>query len=545
MAAKAWFDSAGSVARCRPGKAAARTVVVVWACLLAGCGDDVPEPHGPDVAASERLAAEVRFVDLPEIPYRIGETQLVSSPARLFYALQPATVDPTEAPIFVVGAGGPAASAMFVLGYIGGAYAATTEPDGTIAVAPSPHALTELGNVLYIDSRNAGFSYPTLEDPALREQRAGELAVRNYNVYRDAADVLHVLLEVLEQHPALADNPVYILTESYGGLRATVMLNLLLFGADYASETRPLFAPVLHERIQHFCVTRFDDATPPPEVVARQFRGQILLQPTLAGGRQSAAAGALFEQPGSVLEQLGADAGSDYVPCRLQETECDPYDNAHAFLGSIDRSPYDYRQPAAWLAEHIAATEVVATHHAWLAQLAGVDTATLDATFGATRDGAYRFADPAHGERTPRGDLEAHFGTLSLWDAHFVALHRESLPVFLSAAARELRVDPDHESFGDLFLENLRYISTFISRAEYDLVVYSPALIPALESYPQVSRAWLESAAAADLIRVAYADGSTRAIFSPRYLDSSHSVCCDEAGKLRDDVAGFLQWQPP
>jgi hypothetical protein len=515
------------------------------ACLLAGCGDDASEPNRPDAAAPQRLAAEVGFVDLPEIPYRIGDTQLVSSPARFFYALQPAAADATEAPIFVVGAGGPAASAMFVLAYTGGPYAAQTESDGTIAVAPSPHALTELGNVVYVDSRNAGFSYPTLEDPALPEQRASELAVRNYNVYREAADVLHVLLELLEQHPALRDNPVYVLTESYGGLRATVMLNLLLFGADYVSGTRPFSAPALHERIQDFCLARFDDPTPPPEVVAGQFRGQILLQPTLAGGRQSAAAGALFEEPGSVLERLGADAGADYVPCRLQQIECDPYDNAHAFLRSIDRSPYDFRASAAWLAQHIDATEVVATHHAWLAQVTGVDTVALDATLGAVRDGAYRFADPAQGQRTPRGDLEAHFGTLPLWDAHFVALNRESLPVFSSAAARELRVDPDHESFGELFLENLRYISSFISRAEYDLVIYSPALIPALESFPQVRRAWLESAAAVDLIRIEYSDGAVRSIFSPRYLDSSHSVCHDQPAKLRDDIVGFLQWQPP
>jgi pimeloyl-ACP methyl ester carboxylesterase len=481
--------------------------------LLGGCGADPSADTAPYVAPN----AEIGFLDLGEEQYSLGSTPLTSSRARIFYDFQPAETATQQTPLFVLGGGGPGASAMFLLGYLGPNTIVETDAAGA-SWAPNASRLTDLGHLLYLDARNAGFSYPVIADPADRSKRQADLGAQNYNVYRDAADEWRALLAFWELHPELAHNPVYFLAESYGGMRATVMLNMLFFQADYASGGRAFSAPDLMQRL------------PRPE----QFRGQILLEPLFAGMRQEDVAATLFEQPGSVLDQLAAETGVPYLRCA---SGCTAFGNAQLYLMTIDRSLYDYRASYSWLDRIIETLSDAATHREVLARLTGVETAAEDRVLGGSRTGAYRFGDPNNALFCPRGDLEQTYGALQPWDAHFVAFNVEAMGAFTGSASKALLADTSQAGFGDLFIENLRHVPTFVSRATYDLTIYGPAIVPVLQSYPEVRRAALD--ATGREIQVELTDGTVRSIFSPEYA-SSHLVQHDRPAELHADIAAFL-----
>src|SRR5690606_21764191 len=115
------------------------------------------------------LLAAAGFVELPGVDYQLGSfgAPQTSTDSRQFWALQPADVAPEEAPVFVFFNGGPGVSSGMLLGLgIGRASfdPALTGPDQT--VADNPDSWTSLGNLLWIDARQTGFSYGLLDDPS-------------------------------------------------------------------------------------------------------------------------------------------------------------------------------------------------------------------------------------------------------------------------------------------------------------------------------------------------------------------------------------------
>jgi pimeloyl-ACP methyl ester carboxylesterase len=510
-------------------RAAYGAAVAVFAHVLVGCSS---EPHS-DAAAYAAPPAEIGFLELEGEQYSLGGTMLTSSRARIFYDFQPAENATQQTPIFVLGGGGPGASAMFLLAYEGPNTTVETDASG-VASTPNASRLTDLGHLLYFDARNAGFSYPLIADPADRTKRQGDLGAQNYNVYRDAADEWRALLAFWDLHPELAHNPVYFLAESYGGMRATVMLNMLFSRADYASGARTFAAPDLMQRLA--CPGSPGSAAPLPceADVSKQFRGQILLEPLLAGMRQDDIAAQLFEQPGSILDQLAAETGVPYARCG---SGCTAFGNVQLFLMTIDRSLYDYRASSAWLDRIIETVSNAATHREMLARLTGVENAAVDRVIGGARAGAYRFGDPNNALFCPRGDLEQTYGALPAWDAHFVAFNAEAMGAFVGGASKALLADTSQAGFGDLFIENLRHVPTFVSRATFDLAIYGPALVPVLQSYPAVRRAAID--ATGREIEVELGDGTVRRIFSPEYA-SSHLIQHDRPAELHADIAAFL-----
>ena len=114
------------------------------------------------------------------------------------------------------------------------------ETSGSLAtVVDNPDSWTALGNLLYIDARQTGFSYSQLEDPSSNLARAEAFSLRNFNPMLDGADVVRVILRFLAAHPQLRHNPVVLVGESYGGTRATVVLNLLLLPRWYGEGAPP------------------------------------------------------------------------------------------------------------------------------------------------------------------------------------------------------------------------------------------------------------------------------------------------------------------
>lgn len=472
-------------------------------------------------------------MDVPADTYRFDGLELQSSPTRLFYSFHPATVVPERAPLLVLHAGGPVASSLFVMAY--GTAGQRLDLSSGIRLVPNASSLADVANLLYLDPRQAGFSYSTLADPAIDSARVAELSAANYNPYRDAADLLEGLLSFLGAHPALANREIYFLGESYGGLRASLMSSFLLFAPEYEAGTRRFVSPSLSVDVRNYFQTNFGDGQPTPPAVATWLRGQILVEPWFAGQRQHDVAGALLELPNSILDEVAAQTGYAYQRCSTRPAPCVPWDNALGFVAAAGRSIYDIRAPSDWLSQHTAAVTALALDPGALAALFDVATPTL-AGILAVRAGAYRFADIGQGLAYPQGGLPAQWGAIEPWDAYFVALNEEARMVFFASQAAGLAIDPVQASYGDMLVEDLRYLPTFVSRAAYDLVVFGPALLPTLASYPSVGQV---TEPVDGTLLVQYTDGTERTVVSPRYA-TSHAVERDDPAKLHDDIAMFL-----
>jgi len=115
---------------------------------------------------------------------------------------------------------------------------------------------------------------------------------------------------------------------------------------------------------------------------------------------------------------------------------------------------------------------------------------------------------------------------------------------------------------GLFFLQNLRYVHTFITRAELDPVVVSDAIPGVLDWYrlhvnpPPVTQVALDLAprsgtARPGWITVTYgtlsdiAPGEQRIIRSPTYDDAGHVVSVSSPSDLYADVRDFLQETRP
>jgi hypothetical protein len=190
--------------------------------------DDEPTPIPVlDESTLPLPSARAGFVDLPPVAYTLGTDARRSTATRIFFNLLPADDGAKEKPLFVVFNGGPGASTALLRSFGTG----HRTLDGVAFADPSrenPTSFTALGNVLYIDSRQAGYSYGLADDPTSETERASGLDDQSFNEFADAADFVRTLLGVFALEPALENNPVVIVGESYAGVRSPLMLLALL-----------------------------------------------------------------------------------------------------------------------------------------------------------------------------------------------------------------------------------------------------------------------------------------------------------------------------
>jgi hypothetical protein len=462
---------------------------------LSGCSASSNTP------LHEHLSNQVGYIDLEEREYWLGGSPLRAAAGKLFFAVRLAQSEPATAPLLIVSGGGPAASALSLSAH----HTCSDEEDGA--------CLSRLGNVLYIDALNAGFSYPLLDSPTTEQRRRAEFSAANYNVHKDAGDFLMALGALAQRDPWLFQRPIYLLTESYGAARTEVLVDWLLNPQDYADEAAQYFEPALSTSLRQ---------------ILGSLRGSILLEPWFAGSRQDEQAGVLFETRGSVIDDLATAAGTTYERCAA--AGCEPFQNALAFLQQIDRSQYDRRQTIEqWQSDAQRVTDA-ANDVQTLETMFGVDATALDASIGAARANAYRFADAGRSLFVTRGELDLRYGTPAAWDAYFVPFNVEAASAFTDAADSTL---------AELLLRNASRVPVFVTRARFDLTVYGPALLPTLASYASVQHAELVAAAPFDRIELTFSDGTAATLLSREY-ESSHSVSRDAAGELVTDIAEFV-----
>jgi len=490
------------------------------------------------------LEPEAGFIDLEPVDFVVGEDPKAqarsSDPTRIFYSFRPADPD-VSGPLFILFNGGPGASTGTLMAFGTGPVRLTPEPE------PNPGSWSALGDLLYIDARGTGFSYNLADpdDPADLDTRLAAFGLHNYNSYLDAADFVRVLLRFVTAHPQLAERELVIVGESYGGVRATLMLALMLRRADYDAGGPGLYDdPALVDEIDAFLAARDPDLAWTSAEVATLFPRQILIQPTL-GGEQRVLAGQLLDLPGSPVFQLAAELGLNFLPCSAQGPDCLPWQNAVSFVeNNAARSRYDLQAANTWLANLFAAEKAGLSDLTKLEQILGLPPAEVPRLSAGTRDGAFRIVGP--GSYPPDSGTIPQLGALPAWDRYYLPFLAESNNAIRSALADHIGIGPDDPHYLDLFLRNLVHVDTFITAAARDIAIYAPSIGPAIASHDAIV-ASVEAPPGALVVHyqpTAFPDDPVqdpgpREIRFPAY-DASHSVALDQPLALRDDLATWL-----
>ncbi|MBO4699231.1 hypothetical protein J5690_06435 [bacterium] len=514
-----------------------------------------------DSVTLETLDYESGFIDLEENTYTLSSKSSKSGRAKIWYDFQPADENPESKPLFVLYNGGPGSSSSLIFLYNTSKKTADQAFAGEGA-ADNQWNWNRLGNLLYIDARQTGFSYGIVDNPASSSARSSYFSTSNFNVFVDAADFIRVILRFLERHPKIKSNPVVLAGESYGGTRTTAVINVLLNVADYAKKNRVFYDQALFNEIAaHF--QKIDPSVsgmPSTEAVAKQFGRQIMIQPLAMGQQQLDAIGEILEKSGSPLYEIQQETGRKYTPCG-NSSWCDKYDRAVSYVQNAGRDIYSYRREYNWLFDYTDYGIAKMLQFSMFGEFIMNDPTKIDALYAANRTGAFRYgstngfsrntADLDKLENVPEsiriilkarieqrnahplasGDLESVFGTLPSYDEYYVDTNSTILSTFYNAS-----VDPYDDVNGEMFLENIRTAKTFITKAEEDIILYAEATPEAAKKFSSVSSVETGD----ESFTVHFKDGQSATVTFPFYPESSHSVSVNQPEKFFNDVKNWM-----
>jgi len=487
------------------------------------------EPEAIPVVDESSLpepASQAGFIELEPHEYQAivqSPQSLTSARARLFYRFVPADTDAKNKPLFVFFNGGPGYTSMLLLTFGTGKY--TLNADAPLdPPQPNPDSYTQLGNLLYIDARDAGFSYGIVDDPSNVEQRVAGLTSASFNPEIDAADFVRVVLRVLDQQPAVRNNPVVIVGESYGGIRASLMLSLLL------NQPNPRFvdAALTEEITAHYrqVFPGISERHWGPALFAKQFGWQVLIEPLVVGSLQAQEQRRLMPAAEArIAGTLGVD------PSVIHDACSDNASHSRAWCAAID-----------------AALSPNVTDPALFQQWMGTPAEAVPGFRASERGQAFRFGEPSPQqfslppEPTP---WLATLGPLPAWDRYFNPGSAASYDGFDNIFRQP--------TYGGDFVNAVMHVNTLVTHAAFDTTLCEEALLPALRDLsalaPQlksVDYVGADPDQPSERIRLTFDTEldpqlpSERTIYFPSYEKSGHSVTETEAHKLRQDVAAFL-----
>ncbi len=419
--------------------------------------------------------------------------------ARMWYAFRPADDQPETRPLAVFFNGGPGYSSAVLFGL--NTNAITLDPDvaGDQVIVANPHSWTRFANVLYVDPRQAGYSYDIAPaDPAPPELE--------FSPDQDAADFVRLILAFLARHPQIQQNPVMLVGESYGGTRAAVMMTQILH-PQRLTQTDRYRDDALHDALlEHFAVVFPGQPDPTPQVIAQQFGHQVLIQPALTH----------------------LELGVVDTPDEQQYAEL-------ACIPNPDVSQCD--EPLLWTSIRTSAVIAALTDPKYLGPALGVDVASI----------AWMHAD-ARAAAIPRGPsdslhdeagLRALFGELSMKDQYYYPLKT----LYKSGTGQP--------RYGEDYIESFYYTRAFITNAGKDTVVYSPDIPAYLAAFPGIVTSVVHDTtpiageARPGWIRLTYdaklAPGEPgRDVRFPYYPIGGHMVSHKQGGELADDVCRWF-----
>jgi Serine carboxypeptidase len=469
--------------------------VAPLALLAFHCGDTNrgPPPSPPSI----QLEAGFLVVPPREVTLHGAPVQIAAE-ARLFYNLRPADDAPETKPILFFSNG---FADDIVRAYGTGP---TTVVEGGAVVASSA-SFTRFANLVYIEPRQAGYSYDVVSGRAPAES---DCAPDIFNEYADAADYLLGALSFLDAHRALT-GPIYWVGESYAGVRLTWLLAYLRGRWDLAPYTDPTLAAKIA------ATTR----------ATSLYAGQILLEAWLAGGAHTAAIDAECADP----VEIAAVTASVGMPCASAD--------ACVCTDDDDRSLYDF----AYTVEEQTAreNEADAAHIVpdLAAALLGTPLTAIPLLAQAERAQGFKCTPPD--DTVPAEDtIVAALGALPAGQAYYVP-YSPLLPGKETEATTRDWQTQDLE--GVAFVDNLHDVPTFLTAGARDLVVPTLALAPALRT---ILGAAAVDASSPGRLGVVYPDGERFIDIFP-YPNAGHMISMLEPVQLASDVQGWLAIQSP
>jgi len=601
----------------------------------------------------------------PRVQLGLGGQTLTTAPANLWYSYFAADQDAAHAPIFVMQNGGPGAATMvnlfanntapytLNLDAIGTYIANAGEPEPLLPFDPSlpafdedgnsvaptdpnaqlpdstpappgfvsnPNSWTSMGNLLYIDPALTGLSYnvsPIAADPDTPATSFGARLVQmasgsNLNPWVDADQVLRGVLTFLDSHPALQDNPVVFVGESYGGVRVTTMLNMLLNTERYGSPSRnwPYSDPELVRMIKTHFLGAGANGLLPRSRVLKQFGRQVLIQPQLSS-YQGEVQGRMYYAKDSVIDVLakevdGPSFSRDPAKCPKALSQQSACVTLYWVPRVYQRDQYAYNRDASYTDDQEIYTLTQLNNLGTLNVLLGANVAGIDgfipedragkayhslgegvealqtdggsaavapdsypALAGSADDLLAQLTDSASEEgplawilrklgidpnllrksrMTGPGTLTDELGPLYVADEYVMAFNMVEWAMYSLVTPRVLfggNISADSNPvFGDMFAENARTVSTFLTDAKYDLVIYSPALPVAIAKHKGVGSVIATpgdpAGSALGKFTIVYDDMTTAEIYYPYYDTAGHAVAAAQPEKLRADVAAWL-----
>jgi hypothetical protein len=353
---------------------------------------------------------------------------------------------------------------------------------------------TRFANLLYLDERMTGFSYGL---------GATMLPACTMSEQEDAGDFVRSLLAFLDGHAAIRANPVIVVGESYGGIRATRMFDILLrYAMQAASAGADL--PGLVQAHYDAVFPSMAGQTIPEATAATQFGAQVLIEPVVLGGLQ-------MQEQSNIVSM-------------------DPY--VGHFSGSKD--PYDVRQPASYedAIDSLALGALSTASSA--ASLIGVPLASIPRLGPSSRQDAFHpELNPVNGVDPANAALTTLLGALGAQD-RYIALFGSQCPTPADW------MDP---YVANVFAQNLGSVRTFITHARYDAVVYTPAIPGAFKN-----AGWkvvIDSAPRPGVVNpgwftVTDTTGHSTELRWPPYNSSGHMVAMTQGADLATDVQGWL-----
>jgi hypothetical protein len=370
----------------------------------------------------------------------------------------------------------------------------TIEADGS--VVRNPDSLTRFANLLYIEPRQAGFSYDLVAGGA---PSAADCSQDVFSEYVDAADVLLATLQFLNAHDALR-GPVYWMGESYAGVRISWILAYLRGAwslAPYQDETlRAQLAPFARERL---------------------LSGQILLQPWLAGSAHAIAIQAACQSPSLIAAVQASVTG----PC-LNADGC-------RCASDFGRSPYNYTLSKVEQDARIFAADAAQVSAEHAEALYGVRFEEIPGLQGSERARGFK-CSRADNETPDQSALVALLGGLPDGQSYNLA--------YSPLTTGKGSTDPDWRRqtlIGTAFLDNAQGVDTLITDGARDLVVPESALADALRA---VSGSTIVSETASELLLSAA--GGTRSLAIRHYQRSGHMITMTEPKAFADDLSAWL-----
>lgn len=571
---------------------------IFFLCFSGWASAALPPMPSSNLSKSSEISDKAGFITLDPVDFYFhvhgyfSRLQLQSSEAKIWYSFRAADEDASEKPLFIFFNGGPGSATSSGLMSM---YTSRWTLDNSIdsgggdQYIANPVSWTRLGNLIHIDARNTGFSYDVTDNAATMSERLLKFNAQNFNAYIDGADFIRVLLRFMANHPELRNNPVVIVGESYGGIRATAMLYILHNYRDFANNVETFQDPGLVQEIQaHYDIVfpGYQDSVVPREVISQQFGWQILVQAAVSRAYQRYAAAQILEAEGSIIYQIAAEEGLEFIPCRLRSQPCNSFNVIYNFVQvAAGRDYYKVTKPRDWLWGFFENGAHLLGFTENLTQMTGVDVAQIQELHASARANAYRAVDPAsvagvavedlpdftrmelqsqlrtRAARIPADTgltpLADTFGTLQPWDFYFMDLNYDANYAHWSNIALHRGYIVDYagdNKFGRMFLKNVSTVKTFFTNAKYDIVVYSPALPQALSYHFDILTAsdhdtsfWLGDERAGRIIlhyrSNVYPDQpnlQTRTIRFPFYNKSGHAVSLSEPLALFNDVSAWL-----